>query len=230
MVSLDDAVIARLETGGHRFEILVDPDAADRIRSGNINVDEDLALDEIYKDAGKGDKASEEVVREVFGTDNIAEIAAEIIRKGQIQLTTEQRRSMLEKRRKQIIDTISRESINPQTNTPNPPDRISRAMDDAHVHIDPFKPVDEQIQEVLKAIRPLLPIRFEKSRVAIKLVGDAYGKIYGDLIKIGNIIKEEWGNDGSWMAVVEIPSGIRSDLMDIIGKKAGSSAEVKFLK
>lgn len=230
MVSVEDAVVARLEVGGHRFEILVDPNATDRIKAGNINIDEDLALDQIYKDARKGDKASDELMSEVFDTDNIKDIAVEIVRKGQIQLTTEQRREMYDKRRKQIVDIISRESINPQTNAPHPPDRISRAMEDAKVHVDPFRSADDQVQEVLKAIRPLLPIRFEKSRIAVKLIGDSYGKLYGDLARTGNIIKEEWGSDGSWMAVIEVPSGIRGDLIDLINRKAKDNADVKILK
>lgn len=230
MVKVEDAVVARFESGGHRFEILVDPDATDRIRDGSINVNDDLALDQIFKDARKGEKASDELIIEVFNSSDVAEVATEIVRKGQIQLTTDQRREMYDKRRKQIVDTISRESINPQTNTPHPPARISQAMDEAKVHIDPFKPADEQIQNVLKAIRPLLPIRFEKSRLALKLVGDSYGKLYGDLTRGGYIIKEEWGKDGSWMAVLEVPSGIRGDLIDLINRKAKDGAEIKILK
>lgn len=230
MVKVEDAVVARLEVGGHRFEILVDPDSTDRIKNGDLNIDEDLALDQVFKDARKGDRASDDLMKEVFGDASFSEIAVEIVKKGEVQLTTEQRRAMYEKRRKQIVDTISRESINPQTNAPHPPDRISRAMEDAKVHIDPFKSADDQLQMVLKAIRPLLPIRFEKSRIAVKLVGDSYGKLYGDLVRTGNIIKEEWGKDGSWMAVIEVPSGIRGDIIDLINRKAKDSAEIKIMK
>ena len=46
---------------------------------------------------------------------------------------------------KKLINAISRESINPQTNAPNPPARIEAAMEEAKIHIDPFKPVNEQI-------------------------------------------------------------------------------------
>ncbi|MCL4335425.1 MAG: ribosome assembly factor SBDS [Candidatus Thermoplasmatota archaeon] len=230
MVKVEDAVVARLELSGHRFEILVDPDATDRIRTGSIDINEDLAIDQVFKDARKGDRAGEELVKEVFKTNDISKVAIEIVKRGQIQLTTEQRHAMQEKKRKQIIDTIARESINPQTNSPHPPARIAQAMEDAKVHVDPFKSVDEQVQIVLKAIRPILPIRFEKSRIAVKLVGDSYGKIYGDLVRSGYIIKEEWGKDGSWMGILEVPSGMRGDIIDMIGRKAKDQAEVKILK
>ncbi|MCL5783643.1 MAG: ribosome assembly factor SBDS [Candidatus Thermoplasmatota archaeon] len=230
MVRVEDAIVARLESHGHKFEIFVDPDAADRIKEGNIDLANDLALDEIYKDARKGEKAGDESLKEVFKTTDTAQIAIEIIKKGQIQLTTEQRHEMLEKRRKQIIETISRESINPQTNAPNPPQRISQAMDEAKVHIDPFKSVGEQMQTVLKAIKPLLPIRMEKTKLAVKLTGDAYGKIYGDIIRGGYLVKEEWGKDGAWIGLLEVPSGMTGDIMSSLGRKAKDNVEIKIIK
>ena len=53
MVNTDDAVIARFEYDGYKFEILVDPDAASRIREGKIDIENDLAIPEVFKDAKK---------------------------------------------------------------------------------------------------------------------------------------------------------------------------------
>jgi ribosome maturation protein SDO1 len=230
MVKLEDSIVARFESHGHKFEILVDPDATDRIKEGKIDLENDLALDEIFKDANKGEKAGEETLKEVFKTTDVAQVAIEIVRRGQIQLTTEQRHAMLEKKRKQIIDIISRESINPQTNTPHPPARISQAIDEAKIHIDPFKSAGDQIQAVLKGIRVLLPIRFEKTKIAIKLTGDAYGKVYGDIVRTGYLVKEEWGKDGSWVGMIEVPSGIQGDIISTLTRKARDNIEVKILK
>ena len=47
MVSLDDAVIARLEKGGKRYEILVDPDLVDAWKDDpeSVELDDLLATD-----------------------------------------------------------------------------------------------------------------------------------------------------------------------------------------
>ena len=230
MVRVEDSIVARLESHGHKFEILVDPDSTDRIRAGKIDVENDLALEQVFKDARKGEKIGDDAIKEVFGTTDISAVATEIVKKGQIQLTTDQRRAMYEKRRKQIVKIISRESINPQTNAPHPPARISQAMEDAKVHVDPFKTANEQVDMVLKALRPIIPIRFEKTKMAVKLIGEAYGKVYGDLAKSGYIIKEEWGSDGSWVGLLEIPSGMQGEIMDSITRKAKDGAEIKILK
>lgn len=230
MVRVEDSIVARLESHGHKFEILVDPDSTERIRNGRIDIENDLAMEQVFKDARKGEKAGEDSLKEVFGTTEIAAVATEIVKRGQIQLTTDQRRAMYEKRRKQIVDIISRESINPQTNAPHPPSRISQAMEEAKVHVDPFKSANDQIDTVLKALRPIIPIRFEKTRLAVKLMGESYGKVYGDLAKSGYIIKEEWGNDGSWMGLLEIPSGMQGEIMDSITRKGKDGVDIKIIK
>jgi ribosome maturation protein SDO1 len=208
----------------------VDPEATDRIREGKIDLSTDLALDEIYKDSKKGDKAGEESLKEVFKTTDVSQIAIEIIKKGQIQLTTEQRHQMLERKRKQIIEIISRESINPQTNAPHPPARIAQAIEDAKIHIDPFKSAGDQIQAVLKAIKPILPIRFEKTKLAVKLTGDAYGKIYGDIVRMGYLTKEEWNKSGAWVGLLEVPAGMAGEIMSSLGRKGKDNIEIRIVK
>jgi len=231
MVKVEDALVARYETRGHRFEILIDQKLVDLIKSGkDVNVEEYLAADVIFKDSSKGDKASEEVIKEVFGTNDLETVVKEIIKKGQVQLTTEQRRKMLEEKKRQIIEIISRESMNPQTGAPHPPQRIEKAMEEAKVRIDPFKSAEEQIQEVLKAIRVLLPIKFEHVKMQIKVSGEDYGKVYSELTKLGQIHKEEWGNDGSYTALIEIPAGIQDELYDFVNKKTKGNADIKLLK
>ena len=169
MVNLEDAVTARLEYFGEHFEILVDPELASDFKRGQeINVEDILAVEEIFKDVKKGDKASEEAMTKAFNTTDHIEVAAAILHKGQIQLTAQQRKEMQEEKRLKVISTITREAINPQTKLPHPARRIEIAMEEAKVRIDPFKSVDEQVNTTLKAIRTKIPIRFEKVKSSNK--------------------------------------------------------------
>ena len=123
-------VIARVEKSGEKFEVLVKPDAVQRLRDGkDVDLMAELAIDEIFRDAHKGSKASEEKMQEFFQTTEPLKVAKQIIRHGEIQLTTEQRRQMLEAKRKQIVQYIAQNAINPQTNAPHPPHRIEIAME-----------------------------------------------------------------------------------------------------
>ena len=132
MVSLDDAVIARLKTHGANFEVFVDPDLALAYKErGDLNLDEILAANNIFKDAKAGEKASEELMDKIFGTSDVHGVADKILKKGELHLTTDQRRKILDDRRKQIVNIIARNAINPQTNAPHPPARIEKAMSEA---------------------------------------------------------------------------------------------------
>jgi len=224
-------VIARIEKAGEKFEVVVKPEAVQKIRDGkDINVLDNLAIDEIFRDAHKGSKASEEKMQEFFGTTEAVEVARQIIKKGEIQLTTEQRRDMQEAKRKQIVQYIAANAINPQTGTPHPPQRIENAMAEAKVHVDPFKPLEEQVKEVLDALRPLIPIRFEKARIAVKLTAEDSAKCYGDIKAFGTILREEWQPTGAWIGVVEMPAGMQTEFLERLNAKTKGNVEAKVLK
>lgn len=231
MVDIEDAIIAKLESHGETFEILIDPKVVNLLKEGKeANLYEHMVIDEIFKNAHKGTKSPEDKIKEVFGTNDVVEVAKQIILKGEIQLTAQQRKEMLENKRKRIVSEIARNAINPQTGGPHTAERISMAMEEAKVHIDPFKPVEQQINQVLDKLRPLIPIRFEKIKIAIKLSGDEYGKCYDDIIHFGKIMKEEWEPNGSWIGVVEIPAGMRDDFYGRLNEKTKGNAQTKQLK
>ncbi len=231
MVSLEKAVTAHLEKGGFRFEVLVDPGAAQKIREGKeLEVGEDLAVDQIFKDSSKGDRAADENIKKVFGTCDVATVAAVIIKDGEIALTTAQRKEMTDQKRKAVVSEIARNAINPQTKAPHPPARIEMAMEEAKVKIDPFKPVEEQVKHVLEALRPILPIRFEKVNMAVRLSGEDYAKCIGDIKSFGTLKREEWQANGMWIGVVEMPAGLQTDFMEKMNEKTRGSVDIRLMK
>jgi ribosome maturation protein SDO1 len=231
MVDIEDAIIAKLESHGETFEVLIDPKAVKDIRDGKqVDLFDYLVIDEIFKDAHKGTRAPEDKIKEVFGTTDPLEVAKQIVVKGEVQLTAEQRKEMQESKRKRIVSEIARNAINPQTNGPHTVQRIELAMEEAKVHIDPFKSVEAQVKDVLDKLRPLIPIRFDKMRIAVKLTGDEYGRCYEDIIHFGKIVKEEWQTNGNWIGVVEIPAGMRDDFYAKLNEKTKGNVETKQLK
>ena len=231
MVSLDDAVIARLKKGEERFEVLVDPyAAADLIDGKEIDIIQILAIDAIFEDSKKGKHASEVVIKGKFGTDDIAEVARQIILKGDIQLTTEQRHKMQKNKKNRIVETISRNAMDPKTKAPHPRQRIELAMDEAGVHIDPFKPVNEQVKTIVEALRPLIPISMEHVRISVKIPPEHIGKAYGIARNYGTLEREEWQSDGSWISIIKIPAGMQTDFYDKLNDVTKGNVSTKLLK
>lgn len=231
MVDIDEAIVARFESHGESFEILIDPAVVQKMKDGKeVDLLENMVIDTIFKNAKKGTRASEEKVKEIFGTIDPTEVAKTIILKGEVQLTTEQRRIMTENKRKRIVEYIARNAMNPQTGAPHPPARIETAMEEAKVHVDPFKPVEAQVPAIMDALRPLIPIKFDKVRIAVRVSGEDYGRCYEDFKHFGKITKEEWQKDGSWIGVVEMPAGLQTEFFKKISNKTHGEAETKILR
>ena len=230
MVNLEDAIVARLETHGETFEILLDPKAMDFIKHGKeVDLIDYLAVEDVFNNARKGTRPAEDKLKEAFGTEDVGEIAKRIIAKGEVQITAEQRKEMLEVKRHKIIAYISANAINPQTKLPHPPTRIELALEESKFRVDPFKSVEKQVEEAMHLLRPLIPIRFEKSKVAIRLKGDDYGKCYDDLAHFGIVEREEWQQDGSWIGLMEIPAGMITDLTNKLNSRTKGRADVKLI-
>ena len=230
MVNLEDAIVARLDTHGETFEILLDPVVMNFIKQGKeVDLVDYMAVEDIFNNASKGTRPADDKLKEAFGTDDIGEIAKRIIAKGEVQITAEQRKEMMEAKRHQIIAYISANAINPQTKLPHPPTRIELALEECRFHVDPFKSVEKQVEEAMHLLRPLLPIRFEKSKVAVRLKGDDYGRCYDELAHFGIVEREEWQQDGSWIGLMEIPAGLITDLTAKLNSRTKGRADVKLI-
>ncbi len=231
MVALDESIIARLKTHGKTFEVFVEPDGALAFKRGDaVKLESILAVDDVFSDAKNGDRPAEQDVLNAFGTTDVIKIAEKIIREGELHLTTEQKKKMLDEKKRRVINIIAQNAINPQTKAPHPPARIEAAMDEAGVHIDPMKDVDELVNITMKAIRPIIPIRFEEVKIAVKLPAEYAVKAYGSVAGFGNLTKQEWQNDGSWIGVLSIPAGMQDELYSLLNRLTKGSAETKFLK
>ena len=231
MVSLDEAVIARLQRGEEHFEILVDPHVAAQLIDGkDVDILSNLAIDAIFKDTKKGTHASSESLLNVFGTDDVATIAREIILKGEIQLTTEQRHEMQEKKRKRIVDIIVRNAMDPKTKAPHPRQRIELAMDEAGVHVDPFKPVDQQVKSIVEVLRPIIPISMDQVKISVKIPAQFIGKAYGITRNFGVLEREDWQSDGSWIGIIRIPAGMQTDFYDKLNEATKGNVDTRILK
>jgi ribosome maturation protein SDO1 len=236
-VPLEKAVVARLNRFSTHFEILVDPDAAEamraRLTAGDKVSPDDIravtAVDTVFTHWSDGKKASREELLKGFETDEFVRVAQRILAEGEIQLTSEQRKRMGEAKHKRIVETILRNAWNPQTKSPHPKERIERALEEAKFHVDPVKRVEEQVEEAMKRLRPLLPIAFEKVTVAIRIPAEHTGHAYGPVRGMGEIKSEEWQNDGALVVLMELPAGMQAEVYDRLNKLTHGQVTTKLV-
>ncbi|MFW9823425.1 MAG: ribosome assembly factor SBDS [Candidatus Thorarchaeota archaeon] len=256
-IDLGGYIIGKIEKSGRRFEMLMDPEQAwdakkiireeidKRLKAGKeksrLTIDEILSNNKIdlelifesftvFEDLRRGKKATDGDMEVVFDTTDGRRIAGHILIDGEINWTKTQREEERNKKLKQIITIISKNAINPQNKKPHPYQRIEKAIEEANVKIDLMKNAEEQVDDVVKGIRSVIPIRMEQVEMAIKLPSAFTAKGYNVVAQLAQIKKEEWQSDGSWVSVVSLPAGLQMELIDKLNKLTHGRVQTKFLK
>ncbi len=223
-----EPVVARLEVAGRKFEVLVNPDLAFEYKQGKqVNLEEMVISDAVYTDLRRGLRASPELLRRVFGTDDVVRVAAEIVRRGELQLTAEQRRRLIEAKKRQIINYIARSAVDPRTKLPIPPSRIEAAMEEAGVGVDLYKSVEEQAVEIVKKISRIIPIKLARALLRVVVPPEYAGRVYSQIQRLGEVKSVDWRTDGSLVAEIEIPAGLQQEVIDKLNKLTQGNVEVK---
>jgi ribosome maturation protein SDO1 len=186
-----------------------------------------LVSDEIYSDANKGSRASSEKMMKHFKTTDSADVAKQILARGELNLTTDQRRKMVEEKKRQIVQFINRSFVDPKTHLPHPVVRIEAAMEEVRVPIDPFKKVEDQAKTLVDALRKILPLRSETAKLIVTVPPQFAAQSYSVLKSTGELRSEEWLADGSLKAVLDMNASIRGQFLDRLGAVTKGSAQVR---
>ena len=227
---MSKTVVVKYMVNGERFELLVDADGAyEYITGKKTNPMAVLQAEEVFEDANKGKRQSQDKIKKAFNTEDIAKIADTILKHGNVPITTEQRAKLTEDKRKKIISIIATNSIDPRTNAPHPPQRIENAMNEARVAIDPFKNANEQVDAVIKKIAITLPLKFATAKIEVVIPAEFSNRCYG-LLKQYGLKSEGWLNDGSLKATVEFPAGLKLEFFDKLNSYTKGSAVTKELE
>jgi ribosome maturation protein SDO1 len=189
-----------------------------------------IGIDEVFSDSNRGLRAPGDKLKKHFGTDDHAKAALEVLKRGELQLTQEQRRRMTDEKRRQVIALIAKTYVDPRTTLPHPPVRIEQTFQEARVTIDPFKDATEQMKTIVDQIRTILPLKSEKVRLVVKAPAQYAGQAIGVLKGFGEILKEEWGGDGGLSAIIEVSAASQPSLLERLGAVTKGSAQVTLAK
>ncbi|MGV8168597.1 MAG: ribosome assembly factor SBDS [Candidatus Nanoarchaeia archaeon] len=222
--------LAKYQKYGLTFELVVEPDLAVAYKTSKSKTEEDframLRAEKIFFDAKKGELADEEDLIKVFGTKDFFKIAKKIIEEGEIQLTAEYREKLREEKRRKIIELIHRMCVDPKTGLPHPVLRIENAMHEAKVKIDEYQKAEDQVQEIISKLKPIIPIKVDEKIINITMPLHYAAKLRGTLSGYGSIESEQWVGD-HYLCKIKVPAGIYLDLMDELNSKTHGSADIK---
>ncbi|ABK78160.1 exosome complex subunit [Cenarchaeum symbiosum A] len=223
-----DTTVVKFSHEGDKFEIIVKPDPALDYKLGRKkDLSSVLVSDEIYSDSSKGTKPPDEKLEKAFGTTDPAKIAEIILLKGDFNLTTDQRRRMVEEKRRQIIEYIAKTFVDPRSHLPHPPLRIEQAMKDGKVSVDPHKDAAEQAKGIVEKLRGIIALKSENLDLEITIPAQYAAQSYSVLKSVGSLKSEEWLQNGSLKAILEIPAAARPGVIDRLGSITKGTATVE---
>ncbi|MFA4946277.1 MAG: ribosome assembly factor SBDS [Candidatus Micrarchaeia archaeon] len=229
MSGISNTITVRYEHAGEQFEVLVDPKLAYDYKTGVRKSWENvLVAEEVFKDANRGERQTAAALKKAFGPVSQAEACKLIFEKGELQLTTDQRRKALAEKKIRVVALIARVAVDPRTKAPHPVQRIENAIEEAGVHIDAFKPAEEQVARIIEELREIIPISTEESKVEVIVPAECAGRCYGMLKEYG-ISGEEWRGDGSLRCVCAFPAGLQGEFYNKLNKMTSGNAQTKLL-
>ena len=227
----DKVTVVRYTYSGDKFELLVKPDPAFDYKIGKISeISKVLVSEEIYTDSNKGNRATNEKLEQVFKTNDPTKIAQIIMKKGELNLTTEQRKKMISEKRKQLVTFIAKTYVDPRSHLPHPPLRIEQAIEDGRISIDPFKNINDQVKDIVEKLRPIIPLKSENLVLEIWVPAQFVAQSYTVLKSTGTLKKEDWQSNGSLKAILEIPAAARPNVIDRLGSITKGTATIEVVK
>lgn len=224
--------IAKLRVKNKSFEILVDCDKALEFRKGKLDTNalRDIVVTEVvFTDHKKGLRASSNDLKTAFGTEDIYEIAAKILKQGEIQLPQEYREKARETKLKQILDFLAKNCIDPRTNMPYTITTLETVIKEIGVKIDDHRNAIDQALTIIKELEKKIPIKIATKQVRVIIPAEYVAHTYAFLQKFKRE-KEEWLNDGSLKCVVDLPAGMQPEFYDRLNNLTKGSAITEEIK
>ncbi len=149
----------RLSKGGKRFEIACYRNKVLNWRNKvETDLEEVLQIDNVFRNASKGMRASENELKSCFGTSDVKVVIEEILNKGELQVSEQERQALYEATFRDIASIVVEKSINPETNRPYTYNIIEKAMREIHFAVNVNKGAKQQALDVIRRLKQVMPI------------------------------------------------------------------------
>jgi len=230
-VRLTNVSIVRLKKGGFRFEIACYPNKVNDWRSKvEGNLDEVLQSRAVFTNVSKGEVAKKDVLSKVFNTDDLDKIIAEILKKGELQVSGKERQQLYGNLAKDIATIVAEKCVDPETKRPLTVGLVERALKDIHFVVKPNKSAKSQALEAIKAIQAGGVLKIERACLHLRIIlpvaqSHAILESISDRLTISRQFEEE--EEGSLILECTIDPGSFRGIEETIRQKTKGQGKVE---
>ena len=108
-------------------------------------MDNVLQTHAVFVNVSKGQLASQQEILKAFQTTETAPVILEILKKGELQVSTLERNSQLSTIHKDIANIIAEKTVNPETKRPYPVSMIEKVITDMGFSVSSSKSAKQQV-------------------------------------------------------------------------------------
>lgn len=197
-IRLTNVAIVRIKKGGKRFELACFKNKVMGWRNKTeSDLDEVLQTHDIFANVSKGQTAKKADVVKAFGTDDMAAVVLQILAKGQLQVSKEERQKETEVSFTEVARMVAERCVNPDTERPYTMAQIERAMKDIHFSVKPSQGLKQQALEVIRQLKESIPIERAQMRLRLALPRESQPKKFKAEIAGKITVEEEDWDDGA---------------------------------
>ncbi|KAF9072667.1 SBDS protein C-terminal domain-containing protein [Rhodocollybia butyracea] len=229
-IKLTNVSIVRLKKGGKRFEVACYKNKVQEWRNGvETNLDDVLQISNVFVNVSKGEVAKHGDLKKAFGTAEIPEIVAEILKKGEVQVGEKEREHDQSALRKEIATMVAEKCVDPSTQRPYPVGMIEKAMTEAGYSLKPNKNAKSQVSECIKALQTdsTLPIQRARMRVRVTMPNVDGKRLREKVLDGAEKVEEDEMGQNEWEVVMLIdPSQFRI-INDLLQKECKGKGRIE---
>ena len=213
-IRLTNVSIVRLRKGGKRFEIACYKNKVIEWRNGiEQDLENVLQVRSVFMNVSKGQLANNEDLEKAFKTTDQDAIVLEILKKGELQVSTLERNNQLENTMKDVINIIVEKTVNPDTKRPYTSTLIEKALQDLHYSFNPNKNSKQQALDIIRLLQEkrIVPIARAQMRVQLVLPAAAAKRMKEKLMaNVSKVETEDWGSSEYTLEALIDPGQFRA--------------------
>eukprot|EP00126_Sphaerothecum_destruens_P005850 Sdes_comp19080_c0_seq1m9707 len=114
-----------------------------------------------------------------------------------------------------LVNYLHKYFINPKTNTPHPVTRLELALDEMKAKIDPEIAVDRQIQDILKKLTEIIPMKKSEMDATLTVPTKVAGSVQGIIHKYSKMKSENWSSTGCTWEISLVPGDYDHFISDL---------------
>ena len=187
-----------------KLELLCVPETVYPYRAGRLKLDRVLASDQIYRDAKKGDIASDQMISSVLPDLTRAQAIEHILTHGDCPWTTAELRALKQERHNQLINYLVSNFTDPNGLT-YPRSRIETVLKEAKVQVDHNKTAEQNFNKFRRKIVDLIAL---KPKLGLKLTINVSPQ---DAVKLSSSIHKYIVNSNYATDQVELELDVPAD-------------------